>query len=96
MGIFGRIIGFNQAPKNGVQGTAEVVSASLYRGKGVKSQVDMELDVQAAGLATTRVSYRGLAHRKRWPEAGMRLPVVVDPLDPNQIRIDWGAIQESG
>ena len=55
----------------------------------------MELDVQAAGLAKTRVSYRGLAHRKRWPEAGMRLPVVVDPLDPNQIRIDWGAIQES-
>jgi hypothetical protein len=55
----------------------------------------MELVVEADGVPATAVTYKGLAHRNRWPHPGMVLAVTVDRSDPHRFSIDWDALPSS-
>lgn len=78
-----------------VRGTAQVVSASMNRGRGVLQMCTMQLVVQAEGVPATAVSFSGLVHHKRWPMPGMVLPVTVDRADPQNVKIEWDEVQRS-
>jgi hypothetical protein len=75
-----------------VKGTAQVVSASMNRGRGILQMCRMQLVVQADGVPPTAVSFSGLVHYDRWPAPGMALPVTVDRAEPQRISIDWDEV----
>lgn len=76
-----------------VRGTAQVVSASTNRGRGILQTCRMQLVVQAEGVAATAVSFNGLVHHDRWPSAGTVLPVTVDRANPQNVSIEWDEVQ---
>jgi len=78
-----------------VRGTAQVVSASSYNGRGVMQSCTMHLVVQAEGVPATPVEFSGLVHRKRWPRPGMALPVTVDRANPQKVNIEWDEVERS-
>jgi hypothetical protein len=75
-----------------VKGTAQVVSASMNRGRGILQMCKMQLVVQADDVPPTAVSFNGLVHYDRWPSPGMVLPVTVDRAEPQRISIDWDEV----
>jgi Short C-terminal domain len=75
-----------------VRGTAQVVSASMNRGRGILQMCRMQLVIQAEGIPPTAVSFNGLVHYDRWPAPGMVLPVTVDRAEPQRISIDWDEV----
>jgi Short C-terminal domain len=78
-----------------VRGTAQVVSASMNRGRGILQMCDVQLVVQAEGVQPTAVAYRGLVHRDRWPMPGMVLPITVDRANPQHVDIEWDEVESS-
>lgn len=95
MGLFKKLLGMNTGPKDGVRGTAQIVSCTGYNGRGVYQNCFAEIVVQADGIEPTAVSWHGLAHRKRWPMPGMTLPVLIDPADPQRIEVLWDEVERS-
>ena len=79
-----------------VKGTAQVVAASMNRGRGILQMCTIQLVVQADGVPPTAVSHTGLVHRDRWPTPGMVLPVTLDRADPQRFDIEWDEVQSSG
>jgi hypothetical protein len=75
-----------------VRGTAQVVSASMNRGRGILQMCRMQLVVQADGVPPTAVSFNGLVHYDRWPVPGMVLPVTVDRADPQSVSVEWDEV----
>jgi len=94
MGLLGDIFK-GASMKDPVQGTAQVVSCTGYRGRGVMQNCRMQLVVQAEGVPATAVEHSGLVHNQRWPSPGMTLPVTVDRADPQRINIEWDEVSSS-
>ncbi|MGH2634873.1 MAG: SHOCT domain-containing protein [Actinomycetota bacterium] len=78
-----------------VRGTAQVVSASANRGRGIFQTCNLQLVVQAEDVPATAVSFSGLVHRDRWPMPGMVLPVTIDRSDPQNVNIKWDEVRSS-
>jgi len=78
-----------------VRGTAQVVSASANRGRGVFQTCNLQMVVQADGVPATAVSFNGLVHRDRWPTPGMVLPVTVDRSAPRNVTVEWDEVPSS-
>jgi hypothetical protein len=95
MGLKDLLKGGGGGMEDPVRGTAQVVSASMNRGRGILQMCDVQLVVQAEGVQPTAVAYRGLVHRDRWPMPGMVLPVTVDRADPQRVDIEWDEVESS-
>lgn len=78
--------------EDAVRGTAQVVSASMNRGRGILQMCRMQLVVQADGVPPTAVSFNGLVHHDRWPAPGSVLPVTVDRAHPENVSIEWDEV----
>jgi len=76
-----------------VQGTAQVVSATMPAESSTSSNCSMSLVVSAEGLEPTAVEHTTMAKTKRWPSPGMTLPVTVDLADPTRLKIHWDEVQ---
>jgi hypothetical protein len=76
-----------------VQGTAQVVSATMPAEDSTSSNCSMSLVVSAEGLEPTAVEHTAMAKVKRWPSPGMTLPVTVDLADPTRLKIHWDEVQ---
>ena len=94
MGLLDGIFGGGM--KDPVRGSAQVVSATGYHGRGIYQSCTMQIVVQAEGVPATAVKFDGLVHNKRWPRAGMVLPVTVDRADPQNVKIEWDEVEHSG
>lgn len=81
--------------KDPTRGTAQVVSCSANRGRGVWQNCHMELVVQADDVPATAVEFQGLVHHQRWPTPGMSLPVTIDRADPRRVKIEWDEMSTS-
>jgi hypothetical protein len=95
MGLKDLLKGGGGGMEDPVRGTAQVVSASMNRGRGILQMCDVHLVVQAEGVQPTAVAYRGLVHRDRWPMPGMVLPITVDRADPQHVDIEWDEVESS-
>jgi Short C-terminal domain len=99
MGLFHKLLGAlgggNRVIDNGVRGTAQVVSCSAYRGRGVWQNCHLQLVVQADSIPATAVEIDTLAHNQRWPMPGMTLPVTIDSSNHYNVRIEWDDVQSS-
>ncbi len=95
MGLKDLLKGGGGAMSDPVRGTAQVVAASMNRGRGILQMCTVQLVVQADGVPPTAISYQGLVHRDRWPMPGMVLPVTVDRADPQRVEIEWDEVQSS-
>ncbi len=96
MGLKDLLKGGAGGMRDPVRGTAQVVSASMNRGRGVLQMCTIQFVVQAEGVPPTAVAHHGLVHRDRWPMPGMVLPVTVDRADPQRVDIEWDEVQSSG
>lgn len=76
-----------------VQGTAQVVSATMPADDSTSSNCTLNLVVSAEGLEPTPVEHTAMASVKRWPSPGMTLPVTVDLADPTRLKIQWDDVQ---
>jgi hypothetical protein len=79
--------------KQPVQGTAQVVSASMPPYDATSSNCSMHLVVSAEGIEPTPVEHSAMVSVKRWPTSGMTLPVTVDQADPTRLKVDWDDVQ---
>ena len=95
MGLLGRLFGGGGEVPGGVRGSAQVVSATGYHGRGVMQNCSMNLVITAEGVPPTAVEFSGIVHNKRWPRPGMSLPVSVDPSDPTRYAILWDEVERS-
>jgi Short C-terminal domain len=78
-----------------VRGTAQVVSCSANRGRGVYQACHLELVVQAEGVPATAVQEETLVHRSKWPFPGMTLPATIDRANPTNVKIAWDELPDS-
>ncbi|MBU2698347.1 hypothetical protein [Pimelobacter sp. 30-1] len=82
MGLLSRFRRRGKPVRNGVLGTAEIVSVAGFEPQSVYQRCELHLVVRAPGLAPTAVEHRSTVHRRQWPTPGRTLPVSVDPADP--------------
>ena len=83
MGLFGR------KRKDGVRGTARVVSSSQPP-HATHGSLRMTLVVEAPGIPAYSHDYSKFAVRvDKWPQPGDVLPVEVDPDDHGQVEVLW-------
>jgi hypothetical protein len=75
--------------EDGVRGTAEVISATGYYGRGLYQNCRMELVVEGPGIPATAVTLNALVHRLHWPHAGVVLPALIERADPQEVEILW-------
>jgi hypothetical protein len=78
-----------------VRGTAQVISASGYRGRGIWQSCHMTLVIQADGVAPFSAEFDGLVAGKKWPTPGITLPVDVDRANPGRFEIVWDEVEGS-
>jgi hypothetical protein len=78
-----------------VRGTAQVVSCSANRGRGVYQYCQLQLVVSAEGVPATAVEQQILVHRSRWPVPGMALPATIDRAKPQSVRIEWDELPDA-
>jgi hypothetical protein len=78
-----------------VRGTAQVVSCSANRGRGVYQSCHLQLVVSAEGVPATAVEQQTLVHRSRWPMPGMVLPATIDRANPHNVRIEWDELPDA-
>jgi hypothetical protein len=78
-----------------VTGTAQVVSATGYHGRGIYQACTMQIVVQAEGVPATSLEVHELVHNKRWPRPGMVVPCMVDRADPGRVKLDWDQVPSS-
>lgn len=83
--------------REGIPGTAQVVSAEGYDPQSIYQRCTLQLVVSAPGLAPTAVEHRSTVHRRKWPEPGTTLPVSVDPADPagpGRLAVLWDQVPD--
>jgi hypothetical protein len=94
MGLFDSLFG-GGTMSDPVPGTAQVVSCSANRGRGVYQNCHLQLVVQAEGVPAMAVEQQTLVHRSRWPSPGMTLPATIDRANPRNVRIEWDELPDS-
>lgn len=93
MGLFSRLKAARM--RDPIRGDAQVVAASGYHGDATWQSCSLSLVVSADGVPPTAVEWSGLARGKKWPSAGMVLPVTVDRADPQSLKIEWDDVPDS-
>ena len=94
MGLLDSLFG-DQRMSDPVRGSAQVVSCSTNRGRGVYQNCHLQLVVQAEGVPDRAVEQQTLVHRSRWPSPGMTLPATVDRANPTHVRIEWDELPDA-
>ena len=94
MGLLDSLFGV-QRMSDPVRGSAQVVSCSANRGRGVYQNCHLQLVVQAEGVPARAVEQQTLVHRSRWPFPGMTLPATVDRANPTHVRIEWDELPDA-
>jgi hypothetical protein len=100
MGFFDSIAqGFNDMffePEitNGVEGTAQVVSASGYVGRALYQNCTLDLVVEGPGIPATATKVTCLVHYKHWPVVGGSLPVLIERDDPKEVVVQWEKVPD--
>jgi hypothetical protein len=84
---------FSRRMKDPVVGTAQVVSASAYRGDGIFQMCHMTLVIQAEGVEPFSVEKQGLVHNDKWPFPGMTVPVKIDRANPSRYELLWDEVE---
>ncbi|MCA0216954.1 MAG: hypothetical protein LCH43_06325 [Actinobacteria bacterium] len=92
MGFMDMFRPVNAPIAGGVEGTAQVVSASVATGTGVFQKCSLHLVINAPGLTPTAVEFTGAINVAKWPTVGGILPVSVDPNDPRHYAILWNQV----
>ena len=80
---------------NGVEGTAQVVSASGVTENAIYSNCHMEVVVEAPGIPATATSIDSLVHRNHWPVAGGTLPVLIERDNPKEVIVLWDKVPDA-
>ena len=93
MGLLDSLFG-DQRMSDPVRGSAQVVSCSANRGRGVYQSCHLQLVVQAEGVPARAVEQQTLVHRSRWPVPGMTLPATVDRAN-RPVRIEWDELPDA-
>ena len=86
MGLFRRKI------KNGVAGSAQVVSCSMHGSDGAYQNCRMQLVVHVEGWQPYPAEVHQIVSRKKWPQPGITLPVLVSRGDPHKLKIDFDQV----
>ena len=94
MGLLDSLFGVRRM-SDPVRGSAQVVSCSANRGRGVYQSCHLQLVVQAEGVPARAVEQQTLVHRSRWPFPGMTLPATVDRANPTHVRIEWDELPDA-
>ena len=94
MGLLDSLFG-DQRMSDPVRGSAQVVSCSANRGRGVYQNCHLQLVIQAEGVPARAVEQQTLVHRSRWPFPGMTLPATVDRANPTHVRIEWDELPDA-
>ncbi|MCU1478056.1 MAG: hypothetical protein JWQ64_2749 [Subtercola sp.] len=90
----------NPAPlKNGVVGTAEVVSVGVRNSNGNYSTggtgfCRMDVVLTAPGILATAAKYAAEINTSTPPRVGMKLPASIDPTNPQKFVILWGQLPD--
>lgn len=79
---------------NGVEGTAQVVSASRYTGGSLYQNCTLDLVVEAPGIPATAVNLTCLVHFKHWPVVGGTLPVLIERDNPKEVVVQWDKVPD--
>ena len=94
MGLLDSLFGGGQMA-DPMRGTAQVVSCSANRGRGVYQNCHLQLVVSGDGVPATAVEQQTLVHRSRWPFPGMTLPATIDRANPANVRIAWDELPDA-
>ncbi|UFS58950.1 hypothetical protein [Subtercola endophyticus] len=81
--------------KNGVMGTAEVISVSMpYTSSALMTNCSMDLVISGPGIQATAVKFSSIVNTRDRPSPGQKLPVSVNPADPRKYVILWGQLPD--
>jgi Short C-terminal domain len=94
MGLLDSLMG-GMSMKDPVDGTAQIVSCTAHRGRGVMQNCRMQLVVEAEGIEATAVEHSEIVHNQKWPHPGMVVPAKIDRANPKKVKLDWDAVQGS-
>ncbi|UFS60272.1 hypothetical protein [Subtercola endophyticus] len=78
--------------RNGIAGTARVISTSYASGGAVSENCTMNLVVQAPTVQPTAVRWFGMVRLSRWPSIGDDLPVSIDPRNTQKVSVLWNQV----
>src|SRR5687767_3795060 len=87
MGLLDRFKGGKM--EDPVRGSAEVVAVRQQAKDALVQNVTMDVVIYADGVEPTRVTWRGMVKRHKFPRPGTALPATVDRANPEDIDIDW-------
>ncbi|MFN8222378.1 MAG: SHOCT domain-containing protein [Gaiellales bacterium] len=86
---------FSRGKDERVDGTAQIVSCNRPAQHAVFSPCTMNIVVSASGVEAVAIERTQLMRASKWPRPGMALPAKVDPGNPSDAEIDFGAIPKS-
>lgn len=92
MGLLGL---FRRKPKDGVRGTAHVVSSTAHGARAAYQNCRLNLVVQAEGMQPYSVEHSQMCPASKWPQPGTVVPVVVSRKDPTHLKIDFDAMPDA-
>lgn len=75
-----------------VRGRLTVLSASEPAPRGRYQECRLELIAEAPGIPLTTVAHIAVFSRRRWPRAGVVVPALISPANPQVFDADWGAL----
>jgi hypothetical protein len=87
-------VGWIRRKKRTLRGTAQVVACSRHNGRATSQTCRLNLVVQAPGLPAYSVEHTQICPAKKWPQPGATVPVLIDPEDPNDLKIDFDSMPE--
>ncbi len=94
MGLLGDWVGSKRMEKP-VRGTAQVVGSTQPPDSATSSNANLNLVVSAEGLEPTAVEHSAICPTKKWPWPGTTLPVTVDLMNPDRLKIEWDEVEDA-
>jgi hypothetical protein len=92
MGLFSRLKGISEP----VDAEFRIVACSRNDGNAVYENCTMDGVVSGAGFDPVAVHHTSMVTpTAKWPYPGVVLPVSVDRLHPERLKINWGAVPNS-
>jgi hypothetical protein len=91
MGLISKLL--EKRMKDPVEGTAQVVSGNMLAGNALSGNYNITCVVSADGVEPQAVIHKGQGTSRKWPQAGMTLPIVIDRANPTRFVIKWGQVE---
>lgn len=85
---------FSRKPKDGVRGTAQVISSTAHSGRATHQTCRLNLVVQVDGMQPFSVEHSQMCPASKWPDPGMVVPVIVSRKQPTKLTIDFDAMPD--